>query len=289
MDIRGFDRAPADPGNDPTEGGVGEATINIGTDERRMHVRAYNFWISLLKGQDFPAIEDLDPDGISDFGAHSVLFDFTDGIEDPSIRFLGKALREEGALDHAIARISDVPARSLLSRLTDHYLQIIANRAPIGYEAEFVSTRGYNTMYRGILMPFSSDGTTIDFVYGVINWKELVGAAEQTQLHAELAAAVRSMPKAEAPAPVWADGPSASGDLGAPVAGLTDGVTLTHDGALAAVSDRWPLATLTLDVPMRIGELMVLVARAEANGTIDVLGVARDDPTLLTRAVAALD
>jgi hypothetical protein len=36
-----------------------------------------------------------------------------------------------------------VPSRSLLSRLTDHYLQIIANSAPIGFEAEFVGQRGY--------------------------------------------------------------------------------------------------------------------------------------------------
>ena len=26
----------------------------IGTDERRMHVRAYNHWVSLLEGRDFP-------------------------------------------------------------------------------------------------------------------------------------------------------------------------------------------------------------------------------------------
>jgi hypothetical protein len=27
-------------------------------------------------------------------------------------------------------------------------------------------------MYRGILLPYSSDDDTIDFIYGVINWKE---------------------------------------------------------------------------------------------------------------------
>src|SRR3546814_10919277 len=61
--------------------------------------------------------------------------------------------------------IAEVPTGSRLSRLTDHYFQIIANRAPIGFEAEFVNQRGNNTMYRGILMPLSSDGSTIDFVY----------------------------------------------------------------------------------------------------------------------------
>ena len=67
----------------------------------------------------------------------------------------------------------DVPSRSLLSRITDHYLQILANQAPIGFEAEFVKQRGRNVLYRGILLPFSSDDDTIDFIYGVINWKEL--------------------------------------------------------------------------------------------------------------------
>jgi hypothetical protein len=75
--------------------------------------------------------------------------------------------------------ISDVPSRSLLSRLTDHYMQIIANRAPVGFEAEFENQRGASICYRGILMPFSSDGDTIDFIYGVINWKH--GVAADTQ------------------------------------------------------------------------------------------------------------
>ena len=88
-----------------------------------------------------------------------------------------------------------MPSRSLLSRLTDHYLQIIANRAPIGFEAEFVATRGHNTLYRGILMPFSSDEDTIDFIYGVINWKELVDAETQAKLDAEVDASVRTAPK----------------------------------------------------------------------------------------------
>ena len=111
-------------------------------------------------------------------------------------------------LETGVTRIADVPSRSLLSRLTDHYLQIIANRAPIGFEAEFVGTRGRSTLYRGILMPFSSTGETIDFIYGVINWKELVDADTQASLDAELDAAVRASPKQTLETAIWADGPS---------------------------------------------------------------------------------
>ncbi len=232
---RGFGEARHDQPETPG-GGVDEATLALTGDERRMHVRAYNHWVSLLKGRAYPSIEDLDPAGIADFGPHSVLLDFTNGIEDPSFPFLGRALREECGIDHSLTRISEVPARSLLSRLTDHYLQIIANRAPIGFEAEFTGTRGHVTLYRGILMPFSSDDDSIDYIYGVINWKEVADAATQSALTAELAAAVRAAPTLPSePHAIWADGPSASGDADDAAApdNLADHLAIARESAAA--------------------------------------------------------
>jgi hypothetical protein len=188
-----------------------DAPAAIGTDERRMHVRAYNHWASLLGGRSLPSIEDLDPENITDFGPNSVLLDFTRGAQNPSISYLGAKLAAECGFEVEPETVADVPARSLLSRLTDHYLQIIANRAPIGFEAEFVNTRGFNTMYRGILMPLSTDDDTIDFVYGVINWKEVVGGDEGDALNAQLSAALVST-HVRPTMPVWADGPSADAD-----------------------------------------------------------------------------
>ena len=156
-----------------------DVTAAIGTDERRMHVRAYNHWVALLDGRDFPSIEDLEPEAVSDFAGNSVLLDFTCGRDNPAIPYIGGSIRDECGLDEDTRTISDVPSRSLLSRLTDHYMQIIANRAPIGFEAEFANQRQETICYRGILMPFSSDGETIDFIYGVINWKRVeAGQAE---------------------------------------------------------------------------------------------------------------
>lgn len=188
-----------------------EAPPEIGFDERRMHVRAYNYWVSLLNGRTYPSIEDLEPENLDDFGPNSVLLDFTAGAENPGIAFLGKALREQTGLGTDITSINQVPSRSLLSRLTDHYLQIIANCAPIGFEAEFVSMKGLNTLYRGILMPLSSDGDTIDFIYGVINWKEIADAATISQIGEQIDGAIATPPPVEA-GPVWADGPTSMPD-----------------------------------------------------------------------------
>jgi hypothetical protein len=160
-----------------------DVAAEIGSDERRMHVRAYNYWISLLEGRDFPSIEDLEPGEVADFAGHSVLLDFTCGRENPAIPYIGTDIRDECGLSDDARTIADVPSRSLLSRLTDHYMQIIANRAPIGFEAEFANQRNENICYRGILMPFSSDGDSIDFIYGVINWKTAErGAAAYAEL-----------------------------------------------------------------------------------------------------------
>jgi hypothetical protein len=225
-----------------------EAPPEIDSDERRMHVRAYNYWASLLGDGALPSIEDLNPDQIEDFGPHSVLLDFTAGIDDPAVAYLGNALRHECEIEGIIDHISDVPARSLLSRLTDHYLQIMANAAPIGFEAEFVNQRGAEIMYRGILMPFSSDGDTIDFIYGVINWKEMASRDLTDTLLLEVDQALRSAPQAVSARPVWADGPSGEAPAAIPEAmfseaeplddkaALADWLALARDGALEAGS-----------------------------------------------------
>ena len=236
----------------------------IGVDERRMHVRAYNYWCSLLDGRDYPSIEDLDPDNIQDFGPHSVLLDFTEGSDNPATPYIGTAIRTEcGLAADGVRTIADVPSRSLLSRLTDHYMQIIANRSPVGFEAEFANQRGHSICYRGILMPFSSDGDTIDFIYGVINWKVVAEAVEPQQTikaflpplapeadvdddeqPLDLVDVVDANPAPTAPHLVWEDGPLADaaeavptaehavpeGDLD-PEAGLADRLSAARDSA----------------------------------------------------------
>lgn len=225
---------------------VAEAThdtvASIGDDERRMHVRAYNHWTSLLHGRDYPSIEDLEPEALQDFGPHGVLIDFTGGGDDPAIAWLGAKLREEGGFDLAPRALSQVPTRSLLSRLTDHYMQIIANRAPVGFEAEFVNGHGVETAYRGILLPYSSDGQTIDFIYGVINWK-VVAPPVPAALEREVERALAAAPRPPALAPAFADGPNASPadaaeaavDVAAPSAdaALDEWLDVAREGAAA--------------------------------------------------------
>ena len=85
-----------------------DVTIAIGSDERRMHVRAYNYWVSLLEGRDYPSIEDLEPGDVADFAANSVLLDFTCGRDNPATPYIGSAIREECDLDDGIKSIAEI-------------------------------------------------------------------------------------------------------------------------------------------------------------------------------------
>ncbi|WP_246438883.1 PAS domain-containing protein [Novosphingobium piscinae] len=205
---------------DPREDDIGHETLPpvIGQDDRRMQVRAYNHWASLLGDRNFPLIADLETGSLPDFDPHSVLIDVSGGIEDPVIRYLGSALAEESGCDpHNVGRLSDVPGRSLASRITDHYLQIIANAAPIGFEAEFVNQRGRTLLYRGILLPFSASlaADRVDLIYGVINWKELADQQTTDELMLAIDQALR-IDSRSTPGPAhdatglaaWADGPA---------------------------------------------------------------------------------
>ncbi|MES2493812.1 MAG: hypothetical protein V4579_11105 [Pseudomonadota bacterium] len=185
----------------------------IGQDDRRMQVRVYNLWTSLLGDRPFPSIADLEIGRLPDFDPWSVLLDVSEGFEAPRVRYLGTALAAESEIDPAIVHnLADVPGRSLLSRITDHYMQIIANQAPIGFEAECVNQRGRTLLYRGILLPFSrnDESTEIDLIYGVINWKELADQQTTDELMLAIDQALESRPPAREAAALttWADGPA---------------------------------------------------------------------------------
>lgn len=235
----------------------------VGKDERRMQVRAYNFWASELGDRRYPDVAQFDPSRAGDFAAHGVLLDFTFGLENPRIAFLGEALARECASEEAtIEWLSDVPSRSLLSRITDHYLQILANEAPIGFEAEFVNQRGATILYRGILLPFSNDNATINFIYGVINWKELADQQTAEELLLELDQAIDpvAIPRRREPTPIadWADGPGA---LDLEIAEVAHFDELDPDGDVTAL-------------PSELGAAMGEVG--ESRCLADWLAIARD-------------
>lgn len=178
--------------------------LMLAGDDRRMQVRAYKFWASLLKGEAFPRIADLQLDMLPDFGGNSILLDLAG--PHPMIRYLGEGLRLEAGLGTKVESLAHVPPRSLISRLTDRCAELVASKTAMGFEAEFLNHEGKETLYRGLLLPFSSDGISIDFAYGVISWKTCAAPrAFQVRPGGPSAALLRKKPDQ----PLWTSAPLA--------------------------------------------------------------------------------
>src|SRR3546814_1036269 len=78
-------------------------------------------------------------------------FPYTPLFRSPGLAYIGDTLRAESRIDEDVHYISQIPGRSLLSRLTDHYLQIIANRAPIGFEAEYERSEEHTSELQSLM------------------------------------------------------------------------------------------------------------------------------------------
>lgn len=143
--------------------------------EARLHIRAYHIWARYVRKKRFPILDDVLAAGAADFGSRALCIDVTAGPDLPKLTYVGAALAQSLPDPAALKQFSDIPGRSLISRITDHYLEIIANRAPISFEAEFVDDRGCAFQYRCILLPCSHAGTSIDAILGVISWQQTGG------------------------------------------------------------------------------------------------------------------
>ena len=135
----------------------------------RRDLIAYDLWSRCHHDGAVPSQQELLGHQECDFVDHSVLIRIVGEDTAPIISHIGTQLWL--GLDGILPQdISEVPARSVLSRITEHYLEAVANRTAVGFEAEFVNEDGSAIGYRAIALPCASDGETIDAVLGVVDY-----------------------------------------------------------------------------------------------------------------------
>lgn len=138
--------------------------------ERRITFQLYDCWAALADADCLPPLRALTPGSIAPYRNNMVLIDLRDLETEPTLQVIGRDLLQDLEQDLTKSFISDIPRRTLLSRITDHYLEVLGNRSPISFDAEFKNKAGEKLLYRGILLPFSDDGEEINFILGAIRW-----------------------------------------------------------------------------------------------------------------------
>ena len=266
----------AHTGDFEDEAYLAEPPALFGRTERRLQVRAYEFWAGLLRDARFPPTAALRPETLHDLAPFAVILDFGPDAARSEVSYMGAAVARECEAGGGTMRLADAPEGSLLARIASHYPQIVASEAPVSFESEFVNNRGATIMYRGILLPFSSDGATVDRTLCIVNWKELVDVSVAAAIQDELAASLaplRSLHLAGLQ-------PASAREV------QTHPVQPEHGSALFERLRK--LDGLPLTEVSQAGEALALVlVRRDAEGPM-MLGEVPADPELLERAARAL-
>jgi hypothetical protein len=135
-----------------------------------------------------------------------MLLDLRGDAEDPEITCIGGALIAEcGA--RGMNRLSQAPSGSFVALLAAHYRYAACAGHPIAFEGERIAADGRCIAYRAVLLPFSSDGKSVDFVQGRISWREPAERELCERIQDELERA-KSGAAVSCPAPVWPQGPA---------------------------------------------------------------------------------
>src|SRR4029453_13066851 len=180
--------------------------------ERQRHESVLDYWLSIRGDKEFPPLHDLDPLEISDAGPSSILLELIGGGQDAEIRHLGDALAD----DVAVQRIIDAPNPSLLHCIAKKLPIVAISRGFLAFEDSFAGAAG-TTRCWVTLLPLSSCGSWVDYVYAFVTIEKASGKAALPAEAADLVEddvdaeteAVAQLPAQEPAAEEFAEVPAA--------------------------------------------------------------------------------
>ena len=134
-------------------------------DERRLHLRAFDYWHDLKGELAYPLFSNLSPAGLAPYKTNSLLLEFTP--TGATVRFIGDkvAMLIEDPIRPG-TKLEDFPQSGFAAALISQF-ETVAGREPAA-EFEFVEDL---LDCRGIMLPFGRTGDSADFMLVVVNFR----------------------------------------------------------------------------------------------------------------------
>jgi hypothetical protein len=143
----------------------------IDDSSRGKHEAVLDYWLSIRGGRELPPLRDLDPLKISEAAPSSVLLELIGGGEDAEIRHVGERLKGGAEVD----KIASAPRPSMLASIARKLSIVAISRNFLAFEDEF-SADGSSTRCWVTLLPLSSAGAWVDYVYAFVTHETVEGA-----------------------------------------------------------------------------------------------------------------
>jgi hypothetical protein len=166
-----------------------QIVASLNKSERRASLRLLKHWEDARGAASVPKLADFDLAILEELGDSCFLL--VVGAEDPQpgFRYFGRDLAGQIGSDLTGRGIADVPGSTLLSRVLGHYVEARQRRMPVGVHGRFEAASGRTLLYRGILLPFCSDGGEVTAVLGCYRSRAPIRASQAKPGQDEPAAA----------------------------------------------------------------------------------------------------
>jgi hypothetical protein len=135
-------------------------------EERRLHLRAFDYWHSLKGERSYPLFRDLTPAGLAPFKKHCLLLEFAG--HGAAVRFAGSGILNLMETEVAPgARLEDLPHSPFASALLAQFDEAEARTRAAEFEfvEDFLDCRG-------IMLPFSRLGEEANFLMVVVSFRQ---------------------------------------------------------------------------------------------------------------------
>jgi hypothetical protein len=142
--------------------------------ERRMHLRAHDYWRSLCIDGRPPRHRDFDWIVLDDRGSRSFLCSVVESDKGARIEHVGAELMREGRLEAGVRGLADLPPGSLLHRVLAGATLFEASAEPVMVEGHYLGPGGALKQYRAALLPLVAEDGTGRYVFGTVSWSEQV-------------------------------------------------------------------------------------------------------------------
>lgn len=137
--------------------------------ERRLVLRLLRYWEMVRGARSWPAPGDIDPAALAADWDDCMMIDLGDPAAGPVFRHVGARLHADAWPLAAGSAVADAPKGSLLRPATGFVAMVTERKAPVSIGGQYESADNGVVLYRAILMPLSSDGLSIDTVFGGAN------------------------------------------------------------------------------------------------------------------------
>jgi hypothetical protein len=138
------------------------------SEERRLHLQAFDYWHALKASRSYPLFSELRAEDLAPFKTHSLLLEFNQN--GTAVRFLGDAISAVVDAPFTVGSyLAEYPTSSFARALLDQFSDEKARSRAA--EFEFIEAQ---LSCRGMMLPFSRDGSGAHFVMVVASFRKHV-------------------------------------------------------------------------------------------------------------------